>query len=78
MHECNDGPPEHILDVPVLQIFGKEAFEVVRSAPRVAEQLVRGRAEQVVAVPVSQSLEGVVDVVVWSHKSACNNGPTSN
>ena len=39
--------------------------EVVRSAPRAAEQLIRGRAELVVAVPVSQSLEEVVEVVRW-------------
>ena len=56
MNQCNDGPPEHIVDVPFPQILENSA-EVVRSAPRVAKQLIRGRAEQVVAVPVSQSSE---------------------
>ena len=43
---------EHIVDVPFSKILERSA-EVVRSAPRVAEQLIRGRAEQVIAVPVS-------------------------
>ena len=48
---CATTTSEHSVDVPAPQ-FGHDSAEVVRSAPRVAEQLIRGRAEHAVEVRV--------------------------
>ena len=57
------GRTEHTVAVPVPRVLA-ENVEVVRSAPRVAGQLVAVLAEHAVEVPVlSQSLEDIAEVV---------------